>query len=129
MNEKIETTFGGTRDEMTMLANVFAHYLHAKEKHPYFCDMLIPPKEEWDECNAKSYTNEFRSCIKSQIETNRVMATDICQCEIAEMEEALVKGDTAAAIEECYDAIAVLLRVIDVLEGRQALGKPEEVKE
>lgn len=29
------------------------------------------------------------------------------------------------AVEECYDAIAVLLRTIDVLEGRQKLGKPE----
>ena len=32
----------------------------------------------------------------------------------------------AKNFEECYDAIAVLLRVVDVIEGRQALGKPQE---
>ncbi len=32
-------------------------------------------------------------------------------------------------IGEAYNCIAVLLRVIDVLEGRRALGKPEEVKQ
>lgn len=31
---------------------------------------------------------------------------------------AFTAGNTAAAVEECYDAIAVLLRVVDVLEGR-----------
>ena len=35
---------------------------------------------------------------------------------------------TAAAVEELYDVIAVLLRTIDVIEGRYKLGKPEEVK-
>ena len=34
-------------------------------------------------------------------------------------------GHPELAVEECYDAIAVLLRVIDVLEGRQELGRPE----
>jgi hypothetical protein len=38
--------------------------------------------------------------------------------------QAYIKGDIAAAVEECYDAIAVLLCVVDVLEGRQALGNP-----
>ena len=35
--------------------------------------------------------------------------------------------EAAAAVEECYDAIAVLLRVIDVLEGRQPLGRPDNL--
>ena len=34
-------------------------------------------------------------------------------------------GHPELAVEECYDAIAVLLRVIDVLEGRQELRRPE----
>lgn len=38
------------------------------------------------------------------------------------------RGDKANAVEECYDAIAVLLRMVDVPEGRQTLGKPEEMK-
>ena len=35
-------------------------------------------------------------------------------------------GNAERAVDEAYDAIAVLLRIIDVLEGRQKLGKPEE---
>lgn len=40
-------------------------------------------------------------------------------------DDAIANGNTAHAVEECYDAISVLLRTIDVLEGRQKLGKPE----
>ena len=39
--------------------------------------------------------------------------------------EALANGDKAHAVEELYDMIAVCLRTIDVLEGRQKLGKPK----
>lgn len=42
-----------------------------------------------------------------------------------EVFEALVSGDKTHAVEELYDCVAVLLRTIDVLEGRQKLGKPE----
>jgi hypothetical protein len=45
------------------------------------------------------------------------------------MNEAIANGDTDAAIEEAYDAIAVLLRVIDVLEGHQELGSPNKESE
>ena len=57
-------------------------------------------------------------------------AEAVLNCELAEVYEAYARGDTAHAVEECYDAIAVLLRMIDVLEGRQALGDPakEDVK-
>lgn len=36
---------------------------------------------------------------------------------------------TKLAVDECYDCVAVMLRMIDVLEGRQPLGKPSEGKE
>lgn len=44
----------------------------------------------------------------------------------AEVCNAIARGDNAHAVEECYDTIAVLLRMVDVLEGRQCLGKPEK---
>ena len=50
----------------------------------------------------------------------------LLNCEVWEVHDALFRGDNAHAVEECYDAIAVLLRVVDVIEGRQALGKPQE---
>lgn len=49
---------------------------------------------------------------------------DVLLCELYEVEYAMAKKDVPNSIEECYDAIAVLLRVVDVLEGRQALGNP-----
>ena len=52
--------------------------------------------------------------------------TDALNCEVEEMLNAIVHGETEKAIEEAYDVIAVLMRVIDVLEGRQTLGKPKK---
>ena len=54
--------------------------------------------------------------------------SELVLCEMWEVNEAIADGDTARAVEECYDVIAVLLRAIDVIEGRQKLGKPEEAK-
>lgn len=45
------------------------------------------------------------------------------------MLNAIVYCDIENAINEAYDVIAVLLRVIDVLEHRQPLGKPKEKKD
>ena len=122
MNEKIETTFGGTRDEITMLANVFAHYLHAKEKHPYFCDIITCLSD----VGADTHLDIYRSTLEAEKNASSVEACTVLICEIHEAIQAYTHGDTAAAVEECYDAIAVLLRTIDVLEGRQTLGKPKE---
>lgn len=108
------------------LDGVMAHYAHAKEKHPYFCDMLLPPSSEWTKEDAHWYLNEFRNSITAQMQTHRLLWSELCNCEIAEAEDALINGGTTHAVEECYDAIAVLLRTIDVLEGRQKLGKPEK---
>lgn len=42
------------------------------------------------------------------------------------MLNAIIHGDVENAIKEAYDVNAVTLRIIDVLEHRQQLGKPEE---
>ena len=103
------------------------HYEHAKEKHPYFCDWVIPetytPKEI-----RKRIDDTLQKCREDIALAEGVGVLswdDILNCEVWEVFNAIAKGDTAAAVEECYDAIAVLLRVVDVLEGRQALGNPE----
>lgn len=41
------------------------------------------------------------------------------------MSAALANGDKAQAVEELYDVIAVLLRTVYALEGRQKLGRPK----
>ena len=107
------------------------HYEHAKQKHPGFCDCLC-----FDESHVgdlKEYTTGmlgyFREKIKYQTEHGNLHWVALLECEIWEVCEALSKHDTAQAIEELRDCIAVCLRTIDVLEGRQELGKSEEIEE
>lgn len=102
------------------------HYLSAREKHPYFCDRLLP---DWQTGKIKSRIAVNLECARGRIKTgvrdHNLMWNEIADCEVWEATEAMANGDTAHAIEECYDVIAVLLRTIDVLEGRQKLGKLE----
>ena len=99
------------------------HYRHALEKHPYFADTLasrsaikelVANELEWQ-----------RVKLQNEIDDGRATAFQVANVEIMEICDAIVKGDIAAAVGECYDAIAVLLRMVDALEGRQKLGKPE----
>lgn len=110
------------------------HYLHAREKHPYFCDAIAPVDldEERREGSLADYQEStsyslatIRDNVAYDAQNGRLTWETLLLCETWEISEAIAKGDTAHAVEECYDAIAVLLRTIDVLEGRQKLGKPE----
>lgn len=112
-----------TTEETCHVSNILEHYAHAKEKHPYFCDLVL-----WDD--EPSFTagslRVARARLKVAIKSNSVSAiNDLLDCELREFSDALANGDKAQAVEELYDAIAVLLRTIDVIEGRQKLGKLE----
>lgn len=102
------------------LDGVMAHYAHAREKYPYFCDGILSPVEDYKGAlaNQRSRLATTRSC-------GMVAACDLVDCELLEAYVEAANGKNYAAVEELYDAIAVLLRAIDVLEGRQKLGKPE----
>ena len=116
---------------------MYKHYAHAREKHPYFCDAIAPV--DLDEERRKGTLADYQENTSYSLATVREnVAVDaqkgrltwemLLLCETWEISDAIANGDTAHAVEECYDAIAVLLRAIDVLEGRQPLGKPEEAK-
>jgi hypothetical protein len=104
-------------------SRIWAHYDHARTKHPYFCDTLLsstlPP----------TYHEEVLSGTRRMLLTeqsfNQLRALSLLECEEDELKLAISRDDISNAIEEAYDCIAVLLRVIDVLEGRQPLGRPE----
>jgi len=98
------------------------HYDHAREKHPYFCDTLVPYMYSTEDSDG--HLRVLRNVLKNAKPGSFTM-TDALNCEVEEMLNAIVHGETENAIEEAYDIIAVLLRVIDILEGRQPLGKPE----
>ena len=121
----MNTTY--TDEEARHVSSILKHYAHAKEKHPYFCDNLLPrdieppelPVEEQIEINLAI----ARKRIESGAKLGNILWNEILNCEVWEATEAINNRDYTAAVEECYDAIAVLLRTIDVLEGRQKLGK------
>ena len=96
------------------------HYAHAREKHPYFCDGILSPVEDYKIAlaNQRSRLADAKSC-------RMVAACDLIDCELLEAYVEASNGKNTRAVEELYDAIAVLLRTIDVLDGRQKLGKPE----
>ena len=100
---------------------IASHYLHAIEKHPYFCDSVARISEE----DADARLELRRLILRKLGRVGDVDAVSIIQCELWETVQAYKHGDIAHAVEECYDTIATLLRTIDVLEGRQELGKPE----
>ncbi len=112
------------RERLRKVVRILEHYDHAREKHPHFCDHESP--ELWSVNDAKQYMGIMRNHLRDQTASGNIHWDTVLECEEAEVIDAIIRGDKPAAVEECYDAIAVLLRVVDVLEGRQPLGKPEE---
>jgi hypothetical protein len=117
----IETDLDGAT-----VAAIERHYNRAKEKHPYFCDAILPHREYSREQIHELIDANLalaRNRIEVGVRDGNVMWNELLNCEVWEATEAIANGDTAAAVEECFDCIAVLLRTIDVLEGRQKLGR------
>lgn len=106
------------------VAAIERHYQHANEKHPYFCDMVT--RDLWTVKDIQDNLKIIRQYIEQDIARHEVEAMSLLICETREFEEAMTLKDTAAAVEELYDVIAVCMRIIDVLEGRQELGRPKE---
>ena len=107
---------------------VRAHYAHAIEKHPYFCDWVcteITPPYASIKQGISDNLVRCREHNKLSSERRTLGWDDILDCEMWEVFEALANGDKSHAVEELYDTIAAILRTIDVLEGRQKLGKPK----
>lgn len=108
------------------------HWLHAKEKHPYFCDGLLPTrvpnsmtKEEID-AQIAGNLRFMRKRLMHGAKLGNLMWNEVLNCEVWEAMEALANGDMDSAKEELYDCVAVLLRTIDVLNGMQELGNTKQ---
>ena len=107
-----------------VVLKIARHHCHAKIKHPYFADKMFFDENNAEE--AKANLGTARMLLRTELKQGEVYAETLVKCELTEICDALARGDKAHAVEECYDTIAVLLRMVDVLEGRQALGKPNE---
>ena len=102
-------------------AKVAEHYEHVRRKHPYFANTLFfLERNAFEAARTLATTRLF---LDSERGEGEVVAETVLNCEICEAIHALACGDKANAVEECYDAIAVLLRMVDVIEGRQKLGE------
>ena len=99
------------------------HYAHAKVKHPYFCDLIKSDEMPFDFVKWK--LEDCRELLAHAKDAGVVRWDELLDCEKYEAMAEINRGNTDAAVEELYDTIAVLLRTIDVLEGRQALSKPK----
>ena len=104
-----------------------AHYAKALRKHPRFADALF----DWLELThpfsgvatlAKARLKSCRRSVATGEQYHRIIANDLLGCEIAEAFAANAQGDKAACVDELYDAVAVLMRMIAVVEGKQKLG-------
>lgn len=118
---KIETDLDGA-----VVSAIERHYMHANEKHPYFCDALFRENRKNVDGGPDRHLKLCRKNMRDRIRGGELDFLDVAECEVAELFVAWCNGNTTDAIEETYDVIAVLLRVIDVLQGRQALGRPKE---
>lgn len=118
---KIETELDGA-----VVGAIERHYLNAIEKHPYFCDVLFRENRKRVDGGHNRHLELCRKNIVERIRESEADFLDVAECEVAEAFAAYCNGDVPQTIEEVYDVIAVLLRVVDVLQGRQALGRPKE---
>lgn len=105
--------------KLETIDKIKAHYEHAVEKHPKFVDRFL----KGTYIGAKVNLNLCRMMLKEHIKAGLVDCNDILRCEIAEIHEAYKDGRLSDAKEECFDAIAVLLRMVDMIEKEESNDK------
>lgn len=98
----------GTRAQVMRDVEIHGHYDHAKEKHPVFADILAT--------SFPLLSRHYKAYIQARHETGECTPVDVLWGECLEVFEAVQARDKAQAVYECYDCIAVLLRLIDMIE-------------
>ena len=99
-----------------------SHFLKAVRKHPRFADELFPST---DVAEAGQSLQEARDLVAHFVTNGGVDGVMLAQREIAESQFANAMHQKAACVDELYDAVAVLMRMIAVVEGKQKLGGKE----
>ena len=119
LKEKVASLLHG---KANFMERVLSHYEHARKKHSHFCDSLFSPRRLNCDGGPDSHLKLSRKMLRTRIRQRDCDFIDLADCEMAEMYSAYMRGDFGDAVDECFDIIAVLLRAIDFLEGRQKLG-------
>lgn len=110
-------------------ADIERHYLHEKAKHPFFADVLVRRfvKKDGTHPNAKRLLKEAREQIAAHNAIHNLSAFDLLTCELYEAAVEIKRKNTRRAIEELFDSVAVILRMVDVLQRKEKLGGRDEV--
>lgn len=89
--------------------NVSEHINHAREKHPFFCEL-----GKYDAEKFAAFAKAFKEVIPAEPTLANVLLSEVYECL-----EAFAKGDKAQAFEEACDVVAVLYRAYagDIKEG------------
>lgn len=105
-----------TIEEMaSMAAGIWAHYENACKKHPFFADAICIRTDRW-----KREARECKWLIGEAVKCKeKVTAHTVLMAELYEIFDACCDGDIAQARYEVLDAIAVLLRMDDMLAEMQ----------
>lgn len=108
------------KTSMWRIAEIVRHYEHAKEKHPVFADIL-------SEGGFVLAPAHYKAHLRARHEAGECTPMDVLWGEYLEVLEAISKKDKTQAVYECYDCIAVLLRLVDMIEEiAQEESWPEE---
>lgn len=96
------------KTSMWRIAEIVRHYEHAKEKHPVFADILTH--------NNNTSAKYYKMVRDEALAAGACSPFEVLLAEYAEVLEAIAVEDKSQAVYECYDCIAVLLRLIDMIE-------------
>ena len=103
--------------------------LYAKtiKESTYFCDSLLPtqPRDEIRSVAVK-IRNEARHRVAKGIEDGDLMWNEVLNENVWEATTHMAFGENTEAIDSLYDAMVTIMRTIDVLEGKQKLGRTND---
>lgn len=117
------------------IKNITEHYDKAKQNHPYFCDTLYPGEYKsnyrgiiraYEAIKQHNEGLKLRRRIQGDADVGRLCWTTLIEEQMLKVRESMNILEKGKAIESCYEGISIFLRVIDVLEGNQALGAPKD---
>lgn len=89
-----------------LLSGISGHYFKSLGKHKFFAGMFTRNKPGF----VHDQLEFFRAF--NDVAGEEADAVSLLDEEVLEMQEAYLKGDKDAAVDEAYDAIAVLMRII-----------------
>ena len=101
----------------SMFDSIVEHYNHACEKHPFFADTICAKNDNgtWGiMANHRKMDTHLRCKMNEEVTAHEVFVA-----EMYEIFDAFCKGDYALARYEVLDAIAVLLRMDDMIRDAQ----------